>query len=82
MGATIGVAQAYIADVTAPERRAHAMGMLGAAFAMGFILGPALGGILKLGGALQVPRAALSAVDRAYLEKYERWATPFTADPD
>jgi DHA1 family tetracycline resistance protein-like MFS transporter len=47
MGATIGVAQAYIADVTAPERRAHAMGMLGAAFAMGFILGPAIGGILS-----------------------------------
>lgn len=46
MGATVGVAQAYIADVTAPERRAHAMGMLGAAFAMGFILGPAMGGIL------------------------------------
>jgi multidrug resistance protein len=48
MGATIGVAQAYIADVTAPERRAHAMGLLGAAFAMGFILGPALGGILSV----------------------------------
>jgi multidrug resistance protein len=47
MGATIGVAQAYIADITAPERRAHAMGILGAAFAMGFILGPALGGILS-----------------------------------
>jgi multidrug resistance protein len=47
MGATVGVGQAYIADVTAPERRAHAMGMLGAAFAMGFILGPAIGGILS-----------------------------------
>jgi MFS transporter, DHA1 family, tetracycline resistance protein len=47
MGATVGVAQAYIADVTTPERRAHAMGMLGAAFAMGFILGPAIGGILS-----------------------------------
>ena len=47
MGATIGVAQAYIADVTSPERRAHAMGMLGAAFAMGFIVGPALGGVLS-----------------------------------
>jgi len=46
MGATIGVAQAYIADITTPERRAHAMGVLGAAFAMGFILGPALGGVL------------------------------------
>jgi DHA1 family tetracycline resistance protein-like MFS transporter len=47
MGATIGVAQAYIADITPPERRAHAMGILGAAFAMGFILGPALGGVLS-----------------------------------
>ncbi len=47
MGATVGVAQAYIADVTAPERRAHAMGMLGAAFALGFIFGPAIGGILS-----------------------------------
>ena len=47
MGATVGVAQAYIADITTPERRAHAMGILGAAFAMGFILGPALGGILS-----------------------------------
>ncbi len=47
MGATVGVGQAYIADVTAPEQRAHAMGMLGAAFALGFILGPAIGGILS-----------------------------------
>jgi multidrug resistance protein len=47
MGATIGVAQAYIADITTPERRVHAMGILGAAFATGFILGPALGGILS-----------------------------------
>jgi DHA1 family tetracycline resistance protein-like MFS transporter len=47
MGATVGVAQAYIADVTPPERRAHAMGLLGAAFAMGFIFGPALGGALS-----------------------------------
>ena len=46
MGATVGVAQAYIADVTTPERRAHAMGLFGAALAMGFILGPAVGGIL------------------------------------
>jgi len=46
MGATVGVAQAYIADVTAPERRAHAMGMFGAALAMGFIFGPAVGGAL------------------------------------
>jgi len=46
MGATVGVAQAYVADITPPERRAHSMGILGAAFALGFILGPAIGGML------------------------------------
>jgi len=45
MGATVNVAQAYLADVTAPERRASAMGLLGAAFGLGFVVGPALGGI-------------------------------------
>lgn len=46
MGATVGVAQAYVADITPPERRAQSLGILGAAFALGFILGPALGGVL------------------------------------
>ena len=45
-GASFGTASAYIADVTAPERRAHAFGMLGAAFGVGFVVGPALGGWL------------------------------------
>ncbi len=44
--ATVSTAQAYIADVTPPEKRAGAFGMLGAAFGIGFVLGPALGGIL------------------------------------
>ncbi|HEU0079852.1 MAG TPA: MFS transporter, partial [Longimicrobiaceae bacterium] len=44
MGANVGVAQAYIADVTAPEERARGMGLIGAAFGLGFILGPAIGG--------------------------------------
>jgi MFS transporter, DHA1 family, tetracycline resistance protein len=44
MGANIGVAQAYVADVTAPEERARGMGMIGAAFGLGFIFGPAIGG--------------------------------------
>jgi DHA1 family tetracycline resistance protein-like MFS transporter len=44
--ASISTAHAYIADVTPPERRAASYGMLGAAFGMGFILGPALGGVL------------------------------------
>jgi DHA1 family tetracycline resistance protein-like MFS transporter len=44
--ATISTAQAYIADITPPEKRAAAFGMLGAAFGLGFVLGPALGGVL------------------------------------
>ncbi len=46
-GANIPTAQAYIADVTTPENRAKGMGMVGAAFGMGFIFGPAIGGILS-----------------------------------
>src|SRR6195256_4724071 len=42
----IAAAQAYIADVTPPEKRARGMGMIGAAFGLGFIIGPALGGIV------------------------------------
>src|SRR5262245_21475607 len=44
--ASIATAAAYVADVTPPERRAQAFGTLGAAFGMGFVLGPALGGVL------------------------------------
>ena len=44
--ASFGTAFAYIADVTAPEKRAGAFGMVGAAFGLGFVLGPALGGVL------------------------------------
>ena len=44
--ATFATASAYIADVTPPERRAGAFGMLGASFGLGFVLGPAVGGIL------------------------------------
>jgi DHA1 family tetracycline resistance protein-like MFS transporter len=44
--ATFSTASAYIADVTPPEKRAAGFGLLGAAFGLGFVLGPALGGIL------------------------------------
>ncbi|MFA5910055.1 MAG: MFS transporter [Vicinamibacterales bacterium] len=46
-GANIPTAQAYIADVTTPENRARGMGMVGAAFGLGFIFGPAIGGLLS-----------------------------------
>jgi DHA1 family tetracycline resistance protein-like MFS transporter len=42
----IAAAQAYIADVTTPETRAKGMGMIGAAFGLGFTVGPALGGLV------------------------------------
>lgn len=45
-GATHSTAAAYIADVTEPKERGRAFGMLGAAFGLGFILGPAIGGFL------------------------------------
>src|SRR5438105_2934432 len=43
-GANITVAQAYIADITPPEHRSRRMGLIGMAFGLGFIFGPALGG--------------------------------------
>jgi MFS transporter, DHA1 family, tetracycline resistance protein len=43
---TVSTAQAYVADVTDEAGRAHGMGMIGAAFGLGFVLGPALGGLL------------------------------------
>jgi len=45
-GANISTAQAYIADVTTPENRAKGMGLIGAAFGLGFTLGPWIGGEL------------------------------------
>jgi len=45
-GATFGPAGAVIADVTPPEDRAKAYGLLGAAFGLGFIVGPAIGGLV------------------------------------
>jgi MFS transporter, DHA1 family, tetracycline resistance protein len=42
----IAAAQAYIADVTPPEKRARGMGMIGAAFGLGFIIGPVIGGVV------------------------------------
>jgi DHA1 family tetracycline resistance protein-like MFS transporter len=53
-GGNISTAQAYIADITTPENRAKGMGMIGAAFGLGFTLGPALGGILSRWG-ISVP---------------------------
>jgi MFS transporter, DHA1 family, tetracycline resistance protein len=52
--ANYSTASAYIADVTPPEQRAKSFGMLGAAFGIGFVIGPAIGGVLGEIG-LRVP---------------------------
>jgi DHA1 family tetracycline resistance protein-like MFS transporter len=89
------IASAYIADVTAPEERAKAYGMMGAAFGVGFVIGPAIGGLLgELGP--RVPfwvAAAISLLNFVYgyfvlpeslaretRRKFELWrANPFGA---
>ncbi len=68
MQANAAVANAYVADITAPEQRAKRFGMLGAMFGIGFMLGPVLGGVL---GAidLQLPffvAGTLALVNLAY----------------
>ncbi len=49
-GATVSTAQAFIADTTTKENRAKGMGLVGAAFGLGFIFGPAIGGFLSRWG--------------------------------
>jgi len=57
-GAIIPTTNAYIADVTTPETRAKGMGLVGAAFGLGFILGPAIGGLLAPFGYDKAPLLA------------------------
>ena len=67
-GASFTTAQAYIADVSEPEKRAQNFGMVGAAFGIGFIVGPVLGGIFSQFG-LRVPfliAAGLALVNWLY----------------
>ena len=68
-GGNISTAQAYIADVTTKENRAKGMGLFGAMFGLGFIFGPAIGGILSRYG-ISVPflfAAVLSFFNAALL---------------
>lgn len=64
-GGNLSVAQAYISDVTDQKNRAKGLGMIGAAFGLGFIIGPAVGGALSVYG-YAVPAfaaASLSAIN-------------------
>jgi MFS transporter, DHA1 family, tetracycline resistance protein len=61
-GATLGVAQAAVADIAPPHRRAPLLGMLGAAFGVGFTIGPAIAGIASWLGNARTPFFVASAL--------------------
>src|ERR671927_1822134 len=79
-GGNISTAQAYIADVTTEENRAKGMGLIGAAFGLGFVFGPAIGGLLSRRGG-NVPflfAGALSLANATLLY----FVLPETVTPD
>lgn len=61
-GGNISVAQAYITDITDEENRARGLGLIGAAFGLGFIIGPAAGGALSAGERYAVPAFVAAAI--------------------
>ena len=70
-GGNITVAQAYIADITPPENRSKRMGLIGMAFGLGFIFGPAISGIaLKFGGVTAPGWAAATLCAANFLLAY------------
>ncbi|HOY07619.1 MAG TPA: TCR/Tet family MFS transporter [Saprospiraceae bacterium] len=80
LGSSFTTASAYIADVSTPEKRAQNFGLVGAAFGMGFIIGPAIGGLLGQYG----PRAPfLAAAALALLNwLYGLLILPESLDPE
>ncbi len=64
-GATLGVAQAAVADIAPPRRRAALLGMLGAAFGIGFTIGPAISGVAVLLGGRRAPFFVAAAIAAA-----------------
>src|SRR5687768_10239821 len=69
-GGNISTAQAYISDVTTAENRAKGMGLIGAAFGIGFTIGPALGGLL---GHFHVALPAYAAALFCAIAAYQTW---------
>ncbi|HEY4125452.1 MAG TPA: TCR/Tet family MFS transporter [Rhizomicrobium sp.] len=65
MGASFSTANAYLADITPPEKRAQSFGLIGAAFGFGFITGPVLGGLL---GAIDLHLPFLAAAGLSFVD--------------
>lgn len=65
MGASFSTANAYLADITPPEKRAQSFGLIGAAFGFGFITGPILGGML---GAIDLHLPFLAAAALSFID--------------
>ena len=65
MGASFSTANAYLADITPPEKRAQSFGLIGAAFGFGFITGPILGGML---GAIDLHLPFLAAAVLSFID--------------
>jgi len=70
-GGNISTAQAYISDVTPPKERVKAMGVLGAAFGIGFTIGPAIGGVL---GHIEPSLPAFAAAAFSGIAAIQTWA--------
>lgn len=72
-GGNISVVRAYITDVTDEDNRTRGMGLIGAAFGLGFIFGPAIGGILSIGGRYALPAFAAAALAAINLVAVALW---------
>lgn len=79
-GASWVIANAFIADITAPEDRGRAFGLMGAAFGLGFVIGPAVGGLLGTFGP-RVPFYVAAAVSGLNLI-YGWFVLPETLSPE
>lgn len=73
-GATLNIAQAYLADETAPAQRTRAMGLVGAAYGVGFVIGPILGGVTST-ISLSLPGYVAAALTAANL-LFAWWRLP------
>jgi len=71
-GGNLSVAQAYITDVTDPQNRSKGLGMIGAAFGLGFIIGPASGGLLSQWG-YAIPALVAAALSLSNLLLIYYW---------